>query len=58
MAKRSAPSVSAPGRPATRVAAVQDFQPDYSYVRADLRRIAILAVSFISLLVVLSFFID
>lgn len=33
-----------------------DFNPDYSYVVKDLRRIAILASMFIALLVVLSFF--
>lgn len=33
-----------------------EFNPDYSYVRGDLRRIAILAGSFITILVVLSFF--
>jgi hypothetical protein len=34
-------------------AAPTEWNPDYSYVRADLRRIAILASSFILLLVVL-----
>lgn len=33
-----------------------EFKPDYSYVIKDLRRIAMLAGSFIALLVVLSFF--
>ncbi|PKO12507.1 MAG: hypothetical protein CVU39_23775 [Chloroflexi bacterium HGW-Chloroflexi-10] len=33
-----------------------DFNPDYSNIISDLKRIAILAVSFISILVVLSFF--
>jgi len=33
-----------------------DFNPDYSYVRGDLKRIAILAGSFITILVILSFF--
>lgn len=33
-----------------------EFNPDYSYVKADLRRIATLAGSFILLMVVLSFF--
>jgi hypothetical protein len=32
------------------------FNPDYSYVSKDLRRIAILASSFVLILVVLSFF--
>lgn len=33
-----------------------DFNPDYSYVKSDLKRIGILASSFIVILVVLSFF--
>jgi hypothetical protein len=33
-----------------------EFNPDYSYVRKDLRRIGILAGTFISLLILLSFF--
>lgn len=34
----------------------QDFNPDYHMVIQDLKKIGILAVTFISLLVVLSFF--
>jgi hypothetical protein len=34
-----------------------EFNPDYTYVRRDLRRIGILAGSFFAVLVVLSFFI-
>jgi hypothetical protein len=34
----------------------QSFNPDYSYVKKDLRRIGILAGVFLSLLVILSFF--
>lgn len=34
----------------------EDFDPDYSHVAKDLRRIALLAVSLISVLVVLSLF--
>lgn len=33
-----------------------EFNPDYSYVVKDLRRIGILAGSFISILIVLTFF--
>ncbi|MFH2039010.1 MAG: hypothetical protein ABIJ65_06190 [Chloroflexota bacterium] len=33
-----------------------EFNPDYSNVKRDLKRIAILAGSFISVLIVLSFF--
>jgi len=35
---------------------VAEFNPDYTYVKKDLIRIAILAGSFIVILVVLSFF--
>lgn len=35
-----------------------EFIPDYRYVRADLRHIALLAGSLLSLLVVLSFLVD
>lgn len=34
----------------------QEFNPDYSYVKHDLKRIAYLAGTFIVILVVLSFF--
>lgn len=34
----------------------QDFNPDYTYVIKDLKRIGVLAGSFISLLIILSFF--
>ena len=34
-----------------------DFNPDYSHVFSDLKRIALMAVSFTAILVVLSFFI-
>ena len=37
-------------------AAQAEFNPDYTLVKQDLKRIAILAVVFISSLVVLSFF--
>ena len=33
-----------------------EFNPDYKYVKEDLKRIGVLAVSFISILVILSFF--
>jgi hypothetical protein len=32
------------------------FEPDYDYIRKDLKRIGILAGSFVTLLIVLSFF--
>jgi hypothetical protein len=31
--------------------------PDYSYIKRDLRRIGLIAVSFVSVMIVLSFFI-
>lgn len=34
-----------------------EFNPDYSYVKKDLKQIATLAVAFVSILVVLSFFV-
>ena len=43
-------------RSARRGGRAVEFNPDYSYVKADLRRIATLAGSFILLMVVLSFF--
>ena len=33
-----------------------EFNPDYSHVRKDLTKIGVLAASFISILVILSFF--
>jgi hypothetical protein len=36
---------------------VSDLPEDYRYVKADLRRIGVLAVSFTTILIVLSFFI-
>ncbi len=33
-----------------------EFNPDYSYVKKDLRRIGLLAGSFFAILIVLSFF--
>jgi hypothetical protein len=44
--------------PAARTARVVSSMPeDYRYVKADLRRIGLLAVSFTTILIVLSFFI-
>lgn len=37
-------------------ARANEFNPDYSYVKKDLRRIGILAGSFMAILVILSFF--
>jgi len=43
--------------PARSETAGGEFNPDYSYVRADLRRIGILAGGFLAVLVVLAFFV-
>ncbi|HSR48360.1 MAG TPA: hypothetical protein VLL77_10305 [Anaerolineales bacterium] len=37
------------------VSSTRDFDPDYAYVRADLRRIGLLATVLLSLLAVLAF---
>jgi hypothetical protein len=52
------PAQAAPAVRSTTVMANKpvEFNPDYSYVLKDLRRIAILAGSFVAILVVLSFF--
>ncbi len=59
-------SISTPTSPAAAVttpavkvnsrSAVAEFNPDYTYVKQDLKRIGILAGSFFVILVVLSFF--
>lgn len=41
-----------------RSTAVEEFKPDYSYVVTDLKKIGILAGSFIAVLVVVSFFLN
>jgi hypothetical protein len=48
---RSGPVAGIPTRPS-----IVEFNPDYSYVKKDLRRIGILAGTFILLLIILSFF--
>lgn len=57
--EQAVPAVSATGAaPRTfnrRATASQDFNPDYTYVRNDLKRIGILAGSFFALLIALSF---
>jgi hypothetical protein len=58
VAKRIQAIENQPGRGGTRSVAAPDFHPDYRYVRADLRRIAILAGAFLSLLVLLSLVLD
>jgi hypothetical protein len=59
---RTAVSATAAGTAPTTVARSPrlstsvEFSPDYSYVISDLKRIGILAASFIIILVVMSFF--
>jgi hypothetical protein len=47
--KAQRPGVATGGKPF-------DFNPDYSQVKRDLRRIGILAGTFVTILVILSFF--
>ena len=47
-----------PGSNATKVAVSKEFNPDYTDVIQDLKRIGILAASFVVILVVLSLFIN
>ena len=51
---RSAGSMSTTGT--RRFMPAPEFKPDYSYIKRDLKRIGILAGSFIGFLIVLSFF--
>jgi hypothetical protein len=52
LAPASTQSLSGP----TRLTTAAEFNPDYTYVRKDLRRIGILVLSFVIGLVALSFF--
>ena len=60
---KNSTSTSTEARPAASTFATSgqvyssDFNPDYSHVTSDLKRIALMAVSFTIILVVLSFFI-
>ena len=49
-------AVAAPVTTSANVSKQPSFNPDYSYVAKDLRRIGILAGSFVLILAVLSFF--
>lgn len=50
----STPVASAPAR--VNRSAVAEFNPDYTYVKKDLAKIGIMAGTFITILVILSFF--
>lgn len=52
----SAPASQGPAFRINRPVISAEFNPDYSYVVSDLKRIGILAVSFFVILVALSFF--
>lgn len=58
--KRQVSKASAPPRPTSETPRVRtsasDFNPDYTYVIKDLKRIGTLAGSFFVILVILSFF--
>ena len=57
MPKRSKRSVGNRGVPAGVAMPTRgEFNPDYTYVKRDLKRIGILAGSFFAILIVLSFF--
>ncbi len=49
-------TVSVPRPAVSRLAPQVEFNPDYSYILKDLKRIATLAGSFLVILIVLSFF--
>jgi energy-coupling factor transporter transmembrane protein EcfT len=49
---------SAAARPAAQAAASREFNPDYTYIKQDLKRIGIMALSFFVILVALSFFLN
>ncbi len=51
-----AAATTAPAAKVNNRSAVAEFNPDYTYVKQDLKRIGILAGSFFVILVVLSFF--
>ena len=54
--RSTASSTSSASSTGSRSSYSQEFNPDYQLVVQDLKKIGILAVSFISLLVILSFF--
>ena len=56
--KRKVSSGNKAGSKGVRAAVSNEFNPDYSVIKQDLKRIALLAGSFLILLVILSFFQD
>jgi hypothetical protein len=54
---QSTAAAPASGTSSFRSSLTTEFNPDYTYVKQDLKRIGILASSFVIILVVISFFI-
>jgi hypothetical protein len=54
--KQAPVSAGATPAPVTSRTAAAEFNPDYTYVKKDLAKIGILAGTFITILIVLSFF--
>ncbi len=54
-ARSTAGPTYTPASAARRLAPIAEFKPDYTHVYADLKRIGVLAGSFLVILVVLSF---
>jgi hypothetical protein len=57
-ANKGTGTVANPAATAARRASVAEFNPDYSYIIRDLKRIGILAGSFLVILVALSFILN
>lgn len=55
MAKKNNRTSSRPVRTARTSRAEEEFNPDYSEIKSDLRRIGLLASMFLAILIVLSF---
>jgi hypothetical protein len=53
---KTSASIAAGSTPKAGFTRASEFNPDYSYVKKDLKRIGVLAGSFFIVLVVLSFF--
>jgi hypothetical protein len=58
MAKKSKRGLSSSGMVPGSIPGKTEFNPDYTYVKRDLKRIGILAGSFFAILIILSFFLQ
>lgn len=57
--RRSRAAVSTAGVAKTpRRRSAQDFNPDYSYIKEDLKRVGVLSGSFLVILIALAFFLN